>query len=393
MVDPVRLALRRIQQDLARVLDAPQITRVCREAGYRFRRRLLDPITTIHLFVMQILHGNFAAARLQDFADEPFSEAAYCKARGRLPLAVLQTLLRRVGAALRPTFDDAGRWCGHRTFHVDGSAFSMPDAPELQKEFGQPGGQRVGCGFPVAHLLTLFHAGTGFLLQVLTAPLRTHDMAQAALLHPELEEGDVLIGDRAFSSYAHLALLRRRKLHGVFRLHQRQIVDFRPYRAYNRPGEKPKKGRPTSCWLQRLGRGDQLVEYFKPKAHSRPTWMSAEDFEALPASILVRELRYRVPRVRRTREVTLVTTLLDAAAYPAKELASLYGQRWKIETNLRHLKQTMKMDVLRCETVQGVLKELTVFALVYNLVRAVMVEASHRQQVPVDRISFADALG
>jgi Transposase DDE domain len=393
MFDPVRVALRRIQKDLAEVLDARQITAVCREVGYRFRQRLLDPLTTIQLFVVQILHGNFAVARLQDFTDEPFSEAAYCKARGRLPLAVLQTLLRRVGAALRTTLDDAGRWCGHRIFHVDGSAFSMPDTPELQKEFGQPGGQRPGCGFPVAHMLTLFHAGTGVLLKVLTAPLRTHDMAQAALLHPELEEGDVLIGDRAFSSYAHLALLRQRKLHGVFRMHQRQIVDFRPYRAYNRPGEKPKKGRPTSCWLQRLGKRDQLVEYFKPPAASRPTWMSTPDYEALPASLLVRELRYAVPRVRRTREVTLVTTLLDAAAYPAKELASLYGQRWKIETNLRHLKQTMKMDVLRCETVQGVLKELTVFALVYNLVRAVMVEASHRQQVPVERISFADALG
>jgi hypothetical protein len=391
MFDPVRDALRRIQKDLAQVLDAWHITAVCREVGYRFRQRLLDPIATIHLFVVQVLHGNFAVARLQDFTDEPFSEAAYCKARRRLPLAVLQTLLRRVGAALRTTVDD-GRWRGHRTFHVDGSAFSMPDTPQLQKAFGQPGGQRVGCGFPVAHLLTLFHAGTGFLLQVLTAPLRTHDMAQAALLHPQLEEGDVLIGDRAFSSYAHLALLRQRKLHGVFRMHQRQIVDFRPYRAYNRPGEKPTKGRPTSCWLQRLGRRDQLVEYFKPKTNGRPTWMSAADYDALPASILVRELRYRVPRVRRTREVTLVTTLLDAA-YPAKELASLYGQRWKIETNLRHLKQTMKMDVLRCETVQGVLKELTVFALVYNLVRAVMVEASHRQQVPVERISFADALG
>ena len=393
MVHPVRIALRRIQQDLAQILDAPQITRVCRAVGYRFRQRLLDPIATIHLFVVQVLHGNFAVARLQDFTDEAFSEAAYCKARRRLPLAVLQTLLRRVGAVLRTPLDDAGRWCGHRTFHIDGSAFSMPDTPELQKEFGQPGGQRVGCGFPVAHLLTLFHAGTGFLLRVLTAPLRTHDMAQAALLHPELEEGDVLIGDRAFSSYAHLALLRRRKLHGVFRAHQRQIIDFRPYRAYNRPGEKPKKGRPTSCWLQRLGKRDQLVEYFKPPAASRPAWMSTEDYEALPASILVRELRYSVPRVRRTREVTLATTLLDAAAYPAKELAQLYSQRWKIETNLRHLKQTMKMDVLRCETVQGVLKELTVFALVYNLVRAVMVEASRRQKVPVERISFADALG
>jgi len=389
----VRAALRRIQEDLAHILDANQITDVCREVGYCFRKRLLDPITTIQLFVVQILNGNFAVARLQDFSDEEFSEAAYCKARCRLPLGVLQTLLQRVGAALRTTLDDAGRWCGHRLFHVDGSAFSMPDTPELQKEFGQPGCQRPGCGFPVAHILTLFHAGTGFLLKVLTAPLRTHDMAQAALLHPELEEGDVLIADRAFCSFAHLALLLRRKLHGVFRAHQRQIVDFHPHRAYNAPGHRVQKGRPNSRWLKRLGVHDQLVEYFKPKPKERPTWMSAADYKALPGSIVVRELRYQVPCGRRTREVTLVTTLLDAARYPATELAQLYGQRWRIETNLRHLKQTMKMDVLRCETVQGVLKELTVFALVYNLVRAVTYEASQRQEVPVERISFADALG
>jgi hypothetical protein len=389
----VRAALRRIQEDLAHVLDPNHITDVCREVGYSFRKRLLDPIATIQLFVMQILNGNFAVGRLKDFTAEEFSEAAYCKARGRLPLRVLETLLQRVGAAVRTTLDDAGRWCGHRLFHVDGSAFSMPDTPELQKEFGQPGCQRPGCGFPVAHSLTLFHAGTGFLLKVLTAPLRTHDMAQAALLHPELEEGDVLIGDRAFCSFAHLALLLRRKTHGVFRAHQRQVINFHPHRSYNGPGRRFKKGRPSSRWLKRLGKHDQVVEYFKPKARYRPTWMSAEEYKSLPRSIIVRELRYQVPRGRRTREVTLITTLLDAVQYPATELAQLYGQRWRIETNLRHLKQTMKMDVLRCETTQGVLKELTVFALVYNLVRAVMYEASERQEVSVERISFADALG
>jgi hypothetical protein len=393
MFQRVGAALRRIQADLAQVLDAAQITAVCHEVGYQFRRRLLDPITTIHLFVIQILNGNFAVARLKDFTDQDFTEGAYCKARGRLPLKVLQTLLRRVGTALRSTMNDAGRWRGHRTFHIDGSAFSMPDTPELQKEFGQPPAQRPGCGFPVAHLLALFHAGTGFLMQVLTAPLRAHDMAQAALLHPELDEGDVLIGDRAFCSFAHLALLVGRKLQGVFRAHQKQIIDFRPHRAYNRRGRKPHhKGRPSSRWLQRLGVRDQLVEYFKPKR--RPDWMSQADYAALPQSLIVRELRYAVPRgCYRTREVSLVTTLLDADAYPAQELAVLYGQRWSIETNLRHLKQTMKMDVLHCETVAGVLKELTVFALVYNLVRAVMYEASQRQEVPVERISFADALG
>jgi hypothetical protein len=393
MFQRVHAALRRIQADLAQVLDAAQITAVCQEVGYQFRRRLLDPITTIHLFVIQILNGNFAVARLKEFTDQDFSEAAYCKARGRLPLKLLQALLRRVGTALRATIHDAGRWLGHRTFHVDGSGFSMPDTPELQKAFGQPPSQRPGCGFPVAHMLALFHAGTGFLMQVLTAPLRAHDMAQASLLHPELQAGDVLIGDRAFCSFAHLALLARRQLHGVFRAHQKQIIDFRPHRAYNGPGRgRAQKGRPSSRWLKRLGFRDQLVEYFKPK--SRPEWMSKLDYKALPKALVVRELRYQVPRgPYRSREVTLVTTLLDAEVYPAKELAALYGQRWTVETNLRHLKQTMKMDILHCETVAGVLKELTVFALVYNMVRAVMYEASQRQEVPVERISFADALG
>jgi Transposase DDE domain len=87
-----------------------------------------------------------------------------------------------------------------------------------------------------------------------------------------------------------------------------------------------------------------------------------------------------------------VTTLLDEGLYPLDELAKLYGMRWRVELYLRHLKTTMKMDVLKCLTVDGVLKELAVFAIVYNLVRVVMIEASHRQGVDVERISFVDAL-
>lgn len=389
----VHAALRRLQNDIALLLEPAAIHALCQEVGHRFRRRQLDPVTTIHLFIIQILHGNFAIARLKDFTDRVFSAAAYCKARVRLPLVVLQTLLRRVGTAWEPTMDEHGRWHGHRTFHIDGSGFSMPDTPALQSHFGQPGGQKPGCGFPVGHLLTLFHAGTGFLLHVLAAPLRTHDLSQTAQLHPELQAGDVLIGDRAFASFAHFALLRARNLHGVFRAHQKLHIDFRPGRAYNGPGTgRWVKGLPCSRWLKRLGVRDQWVEVFKPK--SCPEWMTAADFEALPASLVLRELRYRVEqRGCRTQQVTLVTTLLDPALYPAEDLAELYGQRWQIETNLRHLKQTMKMDVLHCTTVDGVLKELTMFALVYNLVRAVMQAAAVRQGVPVERISFADALG
>src|SRR5438874_13570349 len=87
----------------------------------------------------------------------PFTAAAYCTARKRLPLALFQELLEHVCDALFPEVQTTGRWRGHRTWTLDGSSYSMPDTPELQAHFGQPSAQAKGCGFPVAHLLALFH--------------------------------------------------------------------------------------------------------------------------------------------------------------------------------------------------------------------------------------------
>lgn len=241
----------------------------------------------------------------------------------------------------------------------------MPDAPALRDHFGRPGGQREGWGFPTAHLLALFHAGTGALLEVLAAPLRTHDLSGAAELHPALRPGDVLAADRGFCSYAHLALLLQRGAHAVARMHQRQIVDFTPGRPHVVPGRgkaHAKKGLPRSRWLKQLGALDRIVEWLKPV--ERPKWMSAEQFAALPEQFKVRELRYRVHAPGfRVKEVTLATTLLDAELYPPEALAELYRARWRIETNFGRLKTTMGLDVLKCKTVEGVLKELIVFAL------------------------------
>ena len=175
-------------------------------------------------------------------------------------------------------------------------------------------------------------------------------------------------------------------------MHQKQIVSFRSGRPHqSRQRRSSRRGVPRSQWLRKLGPCDQLVRWFKPK--QRPRWMSAAAYAALPESIVVRELRYqvRIPG-QRVQTVTLVTTLLDARRYPAAELAEQYRARWEIETQLGALKTTMGMDVLKCQTVDGVLKELAMFTLVYNLVRLVMLRAAQRQQAPVDRISFIDAL-
>jgi hypothetical protein len=223
--------------------------------------------------------------------------------------------------------------------------------------------------------------------------LRTHDLSQVSFLHPALPVNAVLVGDRAFCSFAHLALCRQSGRHGLFRAHQKLIVDFRCRRRYAPPrlSAKAARGLPRSRWLRRLGKNDQLVEYFKPK--ERPVWMTPEQYAALPETLVARELRYRIAVPgRRSHVVTLVTTLLDPHRYSPRALARLYGLRWTVETNLAHLKKTLGLDVLHCQTFVGVMKELTMFVTAYNLVRRVMREAGEQQGVSADRISFIDAL-
>jgi hypothetical protein len=384
--------LKRLRQDVAHRLDPESIQSVCRSVGHHWRKSLLNPVAVIHWFVIQILHGNSSLQHVSLLANRSFTDSAYCLARARLPLAVFRGVLRDLVKTLVPRTRAEGTWRGHRTWLIDGSAFSMPDTPALQAQFGQPDAQAKGCGFPVAKILALFHAGTGLLIEVAAAPYRTHEMSRLGAVHPAFEPGDVLVGDRGFCSFAHLAMLVRGGLHAVFRVHQRQIVAFTPNRPHFRHEDQAAtKGWPRSRWLRRLGVLDQVVEWLKPK--ERPEWMGVEEFGALPETLVVRELRYEVGgRGFRTRTVTLVTTLLDGRLYPLDALANLYGMRWRVELNFRHLKTTMKMDVLKCLTVDGVLKELTVFAIVYNLVRVVMSEAARRQGVDVERISFVDAL-
>ena len=381
--------LHSLRQDLDSHLPPSTIDQVCRQAGHKWRICRLVPQVLIRLFLVQILYGNTALHHLSILAGRSFTASAFCQARRRLPLQVLRLLLSELVKTL--TADDAepGLWNGHRTLLADGSSFSMADTPELQKQFGQPGAQKPGCGFPVAKILAIFDAKTGFLLGANATPLRTHEMSQVDVAHEMIRPGDVLVGDRGLSSYVHLALLAARQAHGVFRLHQKQIVDFTPGRPHG-PG-KTTKSQPKSRWVRSLGPNDQVVEYFRPK--SRPKWMTEERYAALPESMLIRELRYTVSQPgHRTRQITLVTTLLDGEKYSAASLADLYGMRWRVEQNLRDLKQTMKMDVLKCQSVDGVLKELTAYAIVYNLIRLVMAKAGHRQGVAADRISFIDAM-
>ncbi len=187
-------------------------------------------MTTIHLFVLQVLHGNTSCAHLPHFLGIAFTDSAYCDARARLPWPSSKPCCGARVQTCRPLTDSTGLWRGHRTWLVDGTGVSMQDTPELQRAFGQPTNRAPGCDFPVAQVRARFHAGTGLLQNLITAPLLLHEMLRVALLHPELHAGDVLVGDRAFGTFSHLALLAGRGIHGVFRMSQRRVVDFAPDR-------------------------------------------------------------------------------------------------------------------------------------------------------------------
>jgi hypothetical protein len=395
MVPHITAVLTRLKTEWATQLQPDAIMAACQEAGYTsWRDRVLTPVTTLQLFLLQILHGNTACSHLPHLSGIRFSASAYGQARARLPLRFFDLLLEHFNRAVQRSAVDDGRWHGHRTFLVDGSACSMPDTPALQDAFGQSTEQRPGCGFPVAHLLGLFHAGTGVLLKLVVAPLLTHDLAQVQAVHPTLQLGDILVADRGLWSYAHVALLVQAGVHAVLRVGARQIVDFTPGRPFVKPSVRRTpavKGIPRSRWLKALGVQDQLVAWLKPK--TCPSWLTRETLLALPDSLVLREVRYGIGRPGfRTRQITLVTTLLDAAVYRVDDLAELYRLRWQVETSLAHLKTTMQMEILHCKTVSGVLKELAVFAIVYNLVRLVMCQSAALQRIGVERISLVDAL-
>ena len=414
MAASIARALARVKQDLGEYLPDESIEAACREVGHEWRERKLGPAATVHLFVLQVLAFNTAMTHLRHLAGCAVNAAAYCRARMRLPLAALQKLLRDTSAAMReallPTLTQAptptaaaaaaatgaetGLWCGLRAFLVDGSSTITPDTPELQNAFKQPKGQKPGCGFPVPKLLGLFDAFTGLVVELLAFPLYTHEQSKVWRLHPMLKAGDLLVGDCGLCSFVHLAMLALREVAGCFRMHQRQIVDFHPHRKdRSRFPRHARKGRPTSTFVCRLGKHDQVVRWKKPKAHERPAWMSDQQYDALPPELQVREIRYTIPRRgQRTLCVTIATTLVDPKLYPKEKVAELYGIRWRVETHFAQLKTTLKMRKVKSRTEAGVRKELAVFCLVYNLVHAVMMKAALCQGVTPDRISFIDAV-
>ena len=368
----------------AEVLPARQLHQVLQDCQVAFRERVFSPLVTVATFLSQVLDPDHsmrqAVARLiaQRAAEQlpacSPDTRAYSKARQRLPETVWAERTRRTGRDV--LLEAPARWCwrGRDVKLVDGTTLSMPDTPANQAAYPQCASQKPGLGFPVVRLVALFSLAVGTVLDMAIGPRKGKHTGEPALfrtLHHHLHEGDILLADRYYCGYFHLALVHERGADLVMRLHHLRHTDFR-------------RGR-------RLGPGDHLVTWHKPT--QRPDWLDEDTFARLPDTFTMRELRLRVPgQTCRSRAILVATTLLDHHAYPKESIAELYRQRWHAELDLRSLKTFLQLDVLRCQSPAMVRKEIWAHLLAYNLIRKVMAQAAQQHGLSPRQISFKGTL-
>ena len=375
------VAQQTIKFNVDALLDEALIEQICQEKNYHWREGKLTPVETLQNFAWQIVMGNQTLDAVKHHSHGSFTASAYCQARQRLPLEVMQKLSQRIaqGALQRGGGSKDHRWRGHRVFRIDGTSTSLADAKEVRDYFGCSGKQKRGCGYPTAHLLLLTGPGA-VALEAICSPLRTGDMTHASKTHAHLQAGDILLGDGLFGGWGHLQQLQSQQLHGVFpRHHSRKL-------AWGKSGHYG----PNCRFVKKLGYRDQLVEYKKPT--ERPAWMETQTFKQASPWLLVRQTQRCIKIGGVRRKIVVVSTLTDSVKYPAQEMVKLLAERWFIETQIRCIKTTMGMETLRCQTVEGVHKELLMYLMVYNLLRLFMLQAAERQGVCFARLSFADAL-
>jgi hypothetical protein len=374
MAHPTRSRTRRQIQNLrnrfaqrdglpfAEVLTESRIEQAIQDHGGGWREDVFTPVVTLWAFLTQVICPigccRLAVARVMAWlvahGQPPCGPGTggYCKARTRLPEGAISQLARQTGRALHEQAPPEWLWKGRRVQIADGTTVTMPDTAENQAAYPHHGSQADGIGFPQIRLVALFSLACGAILDMALGSSRGKQSGENALLRQiagSVESGSVLLVDRYYSSWFDLALWRERGVDVVTRIHQKRATDFR-------------RGR-------HLGREDHVVLWRK---RQRPDWMDRETYLRLPKELAIREVRVRVPqRGFRTRVLVIATTLTNPEVQ-ADDLAELYRARWQAELDLRSVKVTLGMDVLRCKTPEMVRKELWAHLLAYNLIRTAM---------------------
>jgi hypothetical protein len=348
------------------LLPESRLNELLQEENVSYRNSVYTPIVTLWAMVEQVFDPDKSLSnvvkRMSSWlaaagAPSPSSDTgAYSKARQRLPESILQRLVPEVAESLEQQVPLVQQWCGRRVRVCDGTTVLMSDSVANQAEYPQHSNQKPGCGLPLAKLVVIFSLLTGAVVAACIAPFDWSEIVMSRLLYGDLDPEDVLLADQAYGSYVDLAWVQQQGADAVFRKHHARSSDFRR-------GKK-------------LGIGDHQVVWHKPK--QCPKHMNESELAALPSTLMVREVCLRLTRRGfRDQTIIVVTTLLDAKRYTARQLTRLYGLRWQAaEVNLRHLKTTLKMEMLTAKTPAMVRKEIWTHLFAYTLLRTLMWKAT-----------------
>lgn len=370
--DRVRTGARsREATDFFNILTGPELLQITEAHLPEHRERLYPPTLTLSMFLQQALasdsscqravNGSAASRCAEGLSPQSVRTGAYCRARGRLPLAMVQALSRHTGQQLGQHALHSWRWRGRSVKLLDGTGISMPDTSENQAAFPQPATQAQGVGFPLARLCALIDLASGAVLDAATAGhygAGHSELDLSRTLLGSLKAQDVLLADALYANYWMIAELVAAGVDVVLQQHGSRRTDFR--------------------LGQRLGTRDHVVQWHKP-AHV-PQWMSRTQYHGVAQILTLREVRVG-GRI-------LVTTLREPRRVSKRALGALYQRRWNVELDLRCIKTTLGMEVLRCLTPAMVEKELWVYLLAYNLIRLLMAQSAAEHGIAPRRLSF-----
>jgi len=363
---------------LEEFLSDAEIEAICVEHGHAWRRRLLGPGDMVRSMVYRRLSrdrsiarvlADLAAIRSGEGGGSAPTDSAWCQARDRLPQAVWEDLIARSADRLLSRVGGDHIWRDREVLIFDGSTVSMPDDPRLVESFGYANTRHGFSRFPLGRISFLVRFGVEAVLDYRLGPYRTDENEQFRDMWTSLPKGCICLCDRHLSNFYNLSKLLARSVYVATRLHGRRD----PWRLI----EKGRELGPNE-WLVPLELDPQLRNKYNDPG--------------LPERLWVRLIRVSRQRGKKRREVWVVTTLVDPARYPRREVAELYRRRWSVETRIGSLKTTLAMSVLRSKCPDAVRKEIAATIVAHNLVWTLVHQAAKVTGTPAEKISFAGAV-
>lgn len=365
------------------VLSETVVVKTMTAIGVIWKDRVYTPLVTLWVFLGQVLSADHScraavarliAHRVSRGQSRCSSETgAYCQARKRLPEKLFSEMARQTGRTLDAQAKPEWLWKQRRVYAYDGSTVSMPDTADNQRAYPQSESQKPGLGFPLARIAAVFSLACGAVLDLRICRYAGKGQSELGMLRTLWDlfrSGDVILADRLMCSWTEMVMLKRRGVDTVCRLTSHRKADFR-------------RG-------QRLGTGDHIVKWPKP---AKPRSIDRATYNTLPEFLTIRECRVRIEQPGfRVKTLIVATTLLDADEFAPSDLAQLYRARWNAELDLRSLKQTLQMDILRCKTPELVRKEIWTHLLAYNLIRTIIAQAATTHDIEPRTISFKGAV-